>query len=52
VYRHVAAAFLGVTVHNLSYGTWLAPFYLVGVGVMMICGESAKRDAQARVPGV
>ena len=48
VHRHVAAAFLGVTVHNLSYGNWMAPFYLFGVGAMMICGESARRSAAAR----
>jgi hypothetical protein len=50
VNRHVAAAFLGITVHNLSYGNWMAPFYLFSIAAMVICAEHAKTVRAETLP--
>lgn len=38
--RAVAGAFVAVTVHGLSYGHWLNPFYLVCVSIMILCANN------------
>jgi len=43
--RFVAAAFMAVTLHELSYGNWTEPHYLFSVGIMMIFGDRAREDA-------
>jgi hypothetical protein len=46
-FRCVAGAFVAVTVHGLSYGHWLNPFYLVCVSIMILCAnhlEARSRD--------
>lgn len=36
-YRFIGAAFVGTTVHGLSYGNWVSPFYLYIVAVTVLC---------------
>lgn len=35
LHRYVAAAFIGHAIHNLSYGNWLAPFFLIHLAILV-----------------
>jgi len=53
-YRGVAAAFVAVTIHGLSYGHWMNPFYIVNIAIMILCAnhvaEMARQNAVRPVP--
>lgn len=39
ILRCLAASFLGHAIHNLSYGNWLAPFFLVHLALVVMCAR-------------
>lgn len=43
-YRMVAAGFIGYTVQQLSYGTWVEPLYLFTVGIMLLCAAHQRQS--------
>lgn len=49
-HRAIAAAFVGHTIQQLSYGTWSEPAYLFNVAAMMMCAPSRVRAAPRLVP--
>ena len=36
IYKYIAASFIGHSIHNLSYGNWLAPFFLVHLVILIM----------------
>ena len=46
VYRGVAAGFIGATIVQLSDGTFVTPYYLLNIGIMMLCADSLRRLSQ------
>jgi hypothetical protein len=36
VYRCAAASFIGHAIHNMSYGNWLAPFFLLHLAIVIL----------------
>ena len=36
VYRALAASFVGHAIHNLSYGTWIAPYFLIHLALLVM----------------
>ncbi|CAL61321.1 hypothetical protein; putative membrane protein [Herminiimonas arsenicoxydans] len=36
VYKYIAASFIGHSIHNLSYGNWLAPFFLIHLAILIM----------------
>lgn len=51
-YRTVAAGFIGYTVQQLSYGTWVEPLYLFTVGIMILCALHDRRRGPAPAAAV
>ncbi len=45
LHRMIAAAFIGVSIQELSYGRWISPFYLFVVGVMMLAAHADRERA-------
>lgn len=48
-YACIAAAFIGITTHNLSYGNWMSPFYLFIVALMILCYDDFKLSSQNNI---
>ncbi|WP_153014738.1 hypothetical protein [Syntrophomonas wolfei] len=49
VYWSVAAAFIGMTVQGLSYGTWMDPFYMYVLAVMILCNNLWKNQKRIKI---
>jgi hypothetical protein len=43
VHRCIAASFVGHTVHNLSYGNWLAPYFLIHLAIVCMTLRQAQQ---------
>jgi hypothetical protein len=43
-YRFIGAAFVGTTVHGLSYGNWVYPFYLYIIAASILCAKEIKKQ--------
>ncbi len=51
VNRCIAASFIGHAMHNLSYGNWIAPYFLIHLVIVCIAARSA-RERSANVNAV
>lgn len=51
-YSFIAASFIGVTVHNLSYGNWMSPYYLFIVALMILCYDDFRLSSQNNIHGI
>jgi hypothetical protein len=45
-YRAVGAGFISITIQELSYGTWLEPYYLFCVATMLLCAQAQRSGAR------
>jgi hypothetical protein len=48
VHRCIAASFIGHAVHNLSYGNWLAPYFLIHLAIVCMMARQVKPRARDR----
>ncbi len=44
VYRTLAASFIGHAIHNLSYGTWIAPYFLIHLALVVMSTTKANAN--------
>jgi len=42
VYNAVGATFIGHAIQNLSYGNWIAPYFLIHLAIVVMCARKAK----------
>jgi hypothetical protein len=42
VFNAVGASFIGHAIHNLSYGNWIAPYFLIHLAIVVMSAKKAK----------
>lgn len=49
IFRCLAASFIGHAIHNLSYGNWMAPYFLIHLALVVMCARQLKDCSSVRI---